>query len=393
MPLRAHLRGVRHRDPRQGRPAGPPRRLRRPPRGGAVRPPGRASSIALTLWKEDLPTPRWTSDGLHGPVRQARPQAREARFELPGRLPEGGELAPVRSRPRRGAEASAWSPSVSPTEAGQAGTRAARPPALAGRPAACGAAFRDRLASDWPPAGRRVRPDPEPEPTGCCRRRPGIRMPGLSVGAPSRNPPGNRNYGSANFPARPVARAARGAAPRGRPPTGTRKPDAARDPSRGLPGRRPHRGLVPPVRTPDMDGAFLRQRGRGELRPPAQRRGGADPHRPHRGRTAGDHVEDCPVCCRPNEIHVEPDLADGHELLLEQPGRIAHRGRQLRPPSRPQLVKTSPGTSRRTVGAPPLRAPHHPRLQPPGVRPSARWSSTWTGFARHPSPGPSMARA
>lgn len=28
--------------------------------------------------------------------------------------------------------------------------------------------------------------------------------------------------------------------------------------------------------------------------------------------TRQDYVEDCPVCCRPNEIHLEIDPADGH---------------------------------------------------------------------------------
>ena len=32
-----------------------------------------------------------------------------------------------------------------------------------------------------------------------------------------------------------------------------------------------------------------------------------------------DYVEDCPVCCRPNEIHVEVDPTDGHVRCWNDP--------------------------------------------------------------------------
>ena len=32
-----------------------------------------------------------------------------------------------------------------------------------------------------------------------------------------------------------------------------------------------------------------------------------------------DYVEDCPVCCRPNEIHVELDPGDGHVRCWNSP--------------------------------------------------------------------------
>ena len=32
-----------------------------------------------------------------------------------------------------------------------------------------------------------------------------------------------------------------------------------------------------------------------------------------------DYVEDCPVCCRPNEIHVELDAGDGHVRCWNSP--------------------------------------------------------------------------
>lgn len=32
-----------------------------------------------------------------------------------------------------------------------------------------------------------------------------------------------------------------------------------------------------------------------------------------------DYVEDCPVCCRPNELHVEIDPEDGHVRCWSDP--------------------------------------------------------------------------
>lgn len=35
--------------------------------------------------------------------------------------------------------------------------------------------------------------------------------------------------------------------------------------------------------------------------------------------TRQDYVEDCPVCCRPNELHVEVDPEHGHVRVWNDP--------------------------------------------------------------------------
>ena len=229
---------------------------------------------------------------LDGPVGQARSKACQARLELAGGLTEGGELAAVRV-PEGGPEA-LHEPLREPVKAGQVGGELL---ALgAGRTLrACGAVRNGLLLGR---RGRRGGPNLSRSDrlllalTG--------NLHGWVIGSAVAKSTG-RNGQRIFLPGFARARPGAGLAP-------SPRENAERD-SACIPRQPP--GERPPVDDlMELEGAFDSE---GEASYACWACGEEvvipiDPTMGHRQ----DYVEDCPVCCRPNEIHVELDPEDGH---------------------------------------------------------------------------------